>query len=96
MDFIKKQFQRRIYRKSRDIDEFIEDVGYYFLHGQTKRYRQAWGKRLYETLKLLDPEGSCIEWKVKDRISELEEEGVDFEIYKERTENENRKMKLGK
>jgi hypothetical protein len=75
MDFIKKQFQGRIYRKSRNIDEFIEDIDYYFLHGQTKRYIQAWEKRLYKTLKLLDPEGGWIEWKAKDRISELKEEG---------------------
>jgi hypothetical protein len=44
-------------------------------------------KRLYKTLKLLDLERSWIEWKAKDRISELQEAGVDLEIYKERTEN---------
>jgi hypothetical protein len=29
-DFIKKYFQGRIYRNPRDIDEFIEDISYYF------------------------------------------------------------------
>jgi hypothetical protein len=31
IDFIKKHFHGRIYRKPRDIDEFVEDIGYYFL-----------------------------------------------------------------
>jgi hypothetical protein len=36
-------------------------------------------------LKLLDPEGSMMKWKIKERIDDLEEAGVDLEIYKERT-----------
>jgi hypothetical protein len=59
-----------------------------FLDNQTKKYRQAWEKRLYKTLKLLDPEGSWVEWKTKDRISDLEDAGFDLEIYKERREKE--------
>jgi hypothetical protein len=54
-DFIKKHFQGRIYRKPRDMDEFIEYLSYYSLHGQPKKYTQAWERRLYKTLKLIDP-----------------------------------------
>jgi hypothetical protein len=93
MDFIKKHFQERIYRKPKNIDEFIEDICYYFLHDQTKKYTQAWEKRIYKTLKLDDPEGSWVEWKTNDRINDLEEAGIDLEIYKEGTEKEIRKMK---
>jgi hypothetical protein len=53
-----------------------------------KNYTQAWDRRLYKTQKSLDLEGRSIEWKTKDRISDLEEAGADLEIYKERTEKE--------
>jgi hypothetical protein len=36
MGFLKKHIQGRIFRKLRNVNEFIEDIGYYFLQGQTK------------------------------------------------------------
>jgi TPP-dependent pyruvate/acetoin dehydrogenase alpha subunit len=42
---------------------------------------------------LIDPEGSWVEWKTKDRIRELKEAGVKLEVYKKRTEKEIRKLK---
>jgi hypothetical protein len=85
-DFIKKHFQGRFYRKRRNRDEFIEDISYYFLNGQTKKYIQAWETRLYKTLKLLDPDSYRNERRTKDMIREVEEAGAELKVYKERTE----------
>jgi hypothetical protein len=92
-DFIKKHFQGRFYRNPRNIEEFVEDIGYYFLNEQTRKYTQAWETRLYKTLKLLDPEQYLQEWKTNNRIASLEEAGVRLEVYKERSAKEIRKMK---
>jgi hypothetical protein len=41
-NFLKDHFQGRIYRKSRDIEEFMEDIMEYFKRNQTRRYNHEW------------------------------------------------------
>jgi hypothetical protein len=36
MEFLKKHIQGRIFRKPRNVDEFIEDIGYYFRKAKRK------------------------------------------------------------
>jgi hypothetical protein len=90
-DFIKKHFQGRFYRKSRDVNEFIEDIAEYMLNGQTKKCIQEWEDRLYKTLMLIDPSGSWGRWKTIERIIDLEDMGVHLEVCKEKSAKEIRK-----
>jgi hypothetical protein len=84
-DFLKKHFQGRIDRKPRDIDEFCEDVLYYFTKRQTRRYDQDWEERLCNTLEELDPERDWEEKTTKKRIKELKKVGVELKVYKRLT-----------
>jgi plasmid maintenance system killer protein len=82
---LKKQFQGRIYRKPRDIEEFMDDILIYFKRGQTRRYDQDWEDRLYRTLRKLDPDQEWMKWTAKKRIRTLKKQGISLEVYHQKT-----------
>jgi hypothetical protein len=91
-NFLKENMQGRIYRKPKDIEEFYEDIMYYFKNQQTRRYDQKWEKRLSDTIYEVAPDEDSGEWTTKQRIKMLKKEGIELEVYKRLTTKEaNRK-----
>jgi hypothetical protein len=92
-DFLKKHFLGRIYRKPMNLEEFFEDMLYYFKEQQTRRYVQDWEERLYNTVKEIDPDIEYKEFTTKKRIKQLGEMGIKLKVYKRLTTKQALKKK---
>jgi hypothetical protein len=55
MNFIRKHFQGRIYRKPMDIDEFIEDIYYYFFTWSNEKVYTGMGKEILQDTEIIRP-----------------------------------------
>jgi hypothetical protein len=87
-EFMKEHFQGRIYRKPRDLEEFMGNIMIYFEKGQTRRYNQNLEDRLYKTLVRLDPDQEWMRWTTKKRIKELQRQGVELEVNRQKSQKE--------
>jgi hypothetical protein len=59
--FIKNNASRRILRKSQVTNEFLDDIRYYLVKGQVKKYNEGFEKSLFKLLQIIEPEEG---WKI--------------------------------